>query len=467
MTTRGQPWVPVEGLLGQALGLVHPAMVRRWLASGKGFMRKIHPPVVRLTCAHAEACFIRKWDARHVRIGTDPGSETTGIAVIVDSKVVWCAEITHRSSAIRKALVTRSGARSGRRCRRKKRPQEGMPNGRPRKEARWKHRCRPPGWLPPSVYHRVQSTLRWLEHIMRYACCGTTSAVVAVEICAFDAHKVLHPDVAGTDYQKGPLFKTNLKGFVFARDGRKCLYCASPHNLTLEHVVPESHEGSNAHWNRIAACATCNGSKGSTPLKTWLTHSKRENVRDRAQGTLAYVKKLASGKVKLNHLAATNVVAPAIANRLEASGVVVERTSGADTAAWRQIMNVNKEHWTDAACTAAQGITVKWTCGLPKLIEMTGRGRRLVVKRNASGFPRLKRDGTVVAGHRATPPHGFRAGDTVRINKDGFGVRQRTALLTTARWDGRCVAELGNGKRINLTASALTLIHHGCGAHIR
>ena len=63
MTTRGQPWVPVEGLLGQALGLVHPAMVRRWLASGKGFMRKIHPAVVRLTCAHAEACFIRKWDA--------------------------------------------------------------------------------------------------------------------------------------------------------------------------------------------------------------------------------------------------------------------------------------------------------------------------------------------------------------------------------------------------------------------
>ena len=49
MTAGGQPWVPVEGLLGQALGLVHPAMVRRWLASGKGFMRKIHPAVVRLT----------------------------------------------------------------------------------------------------------------------------------------------------------------------------------------------------------------------------------------------------------------------------------------------------------------------------------------------------------------------------------------------------------------------------------
>ena len=99
---------------------------------------------------------------------------------------------------------------------------------------------------------------------------------------------------------------------------RACLYCASPHNLTLEHVVPESHEGSNAHWNRIAACATCNGSKGSTPLKTWLTHSKRKSVRDRAQSTLAYVKKLASDKVKLNHLAAANIVAPAIANRLKA-----------------------------------------------------------------------------------------------------------------------------------------------------
>ena len=94
-------------------------------------------------------------------------------------------------------------------------------------------------------------------------------------------------------------------------------------------------------------------------------------------------------------------------------------------------------------------------------------GKPITTRADTSGFPHLKRDGTVVARHLATPPHGFRAGNTVRINKDGFGVRRRTALLTTARWDGRHVAELGNGKRINLMASALTLIHHGCGAHIR
>ena len=51
------------------------------------------------------------------------------------------------------------------------------------------------------------------------------------------------------------------------------------------------------------------------------------------------------------------------------------------------------------------------------------------MKRNASGFPRLRLDRSIVGGHRATPPQGLRAA--------GVGAPQRR---TTARHDGRYIA---------------------------
>ena len=65
-------------------------------------------------------------------------------------------------------------------------------------------------------------------------------------------------------------------------------------------------------------------------------------------------------------------------------------------------------------------------------ITMTRLGSRLVVRRNASGLPRLKKARGGVGGHRSMAPHGFRAVNVVRIDKPSVGVRRRTATLTTA-----------------------------------
>jgi hypothetical protein len=52
-----------------------------------------------------------------LRVKLDPGSKTSGIAVINDrtGEVVWAAELTHRSQEIRQALIKRAAARRGRR----------------------------------------------------------------------------------------------------------------------------------------------------------------------------------------------------------------------------------------------------------------------------------------------------------------------------------------------------------------
>ena len=100
-------------------------------------------------------------------------------------------------------------------------------------------------------------------------------------------------------------------------------------------------------------------------------------------------------------------------------------------------------------------------------IKMTGRGRRLVVIRNKQGFAKLLKNGGHYEHHRENPPHGFRIGDCVRIDKHGFGTRQRVDMLKTARWDGRYEVEFRNGTKRNVMASKPGLIHHGRGARVR
>ena len=143
---------------------------------------------------------------------------------------------------------------------------------------------------------------------------------------------------------------------------------------------------------------------------------------------------LAAGKVPLRDVAAENVVA-------------LTRCSAADIAAWRRMARLDKAPWTDAACAASKGTTVHVACGRPLRIKTTGRGRRLVVPRNASGFARRTKKGAIVETHRERAPHGLRAGDVVRgtpPHADGPIVR---GVLATARYDGRCVVETKSAQR--------------------
>ena len=464
----GQPWVFVLSRSKEPLGLAHPAVVRKWRRAGKARMHRMGPNVVRLLCPHAQACFIRKThpgeeDAVDARIGVDPGAKVSALALVVGHRVVWTAQIEHRSASISKRMTQRAGARSARRCRRKNKA------GRGPKPARWRHRCRKAGWLPPSVYHRVQSIRRWVRWLRRFAAPMATSMTAYVEVSAFDIHKVLHPEVCGESYQHGALYRANLRGFVMTCDSGTCVYCETTSRDTrfqMDHVIPRG-VGSDRHWNRVAACERCNHSKGKRSVEQWLAGNAPQAVKHRASAILDYVARVADGRVKMSAMTAANVVGPCVAKKLEADGMPVVRNTGADTAAWRRMTGVEKSHAVDAATCAGQGESLAFRCQHPVSVKMTGRGRRLIVRRNASGFPALNKNGTPVTGHRGTPPHGLRAGDTVRIERTDLGQRRRIATLTTARHDGRCVALLRSGNKVNIMASRLTLIHHGCGALVR
>lgn len=51
--------------------------------------------------------------------------------------------------------------------------------------------------------------------------------------------------------------------------GHKCAYCDSKHELTLDHIIPQSKGGSDFLTNVICCCKKCNNSKSHINWEEW------------------------------------------------------------------------------------------------------------------------------------------------------------------------------------------------------
>jgi 5-methylcytosine-specific restriction endonuclease McrA len=55
---------------------------------------------------------------------------------------------------------------------------------------------------------------------------------------------------------------------VLGKTNGGCAYCGSSENLTLDHVLPLALHGQHEPANLVAACASCNASKGQRHVWT-------------------------------------------------------------------------------------------------------------------------------------------------------------------------------------------------------
>ena len=65
-----------------------------------------------------------------------------------------------------------------------------------------------------------------------------------------------------------------IKIKVYMRDGFECTYCEkkidNAHEVTVDHVIPRFHGGSNTIDNLTVSCKTCNTLKGHLLLTQFI-----------------------------------------------------------------------------------------------------------------------------------------------------------------------------------------------------
>ena len=295
----------------------------------------------------------------------DPGKSFTGLAIVRDDEqcnrtVLFCATLQHRND-VKKRLTQRASFRRTRRGRLRFR------------KPRFSNRRRKPGSLPPSLRSRLDNTLTWIDRLTGLIAVSE----IHIETAQFDAQRLHNPRIHGKDYQQGPLYQTTLRAFVIHRDNSTCRYCgkkAKP--VELDHVISRSLGGPNTPWNLVVACHKCNQRKDNQTVAEFLRRRPQRLADIEAQ----LQKPLASA-------AHMNVIIPELLRRLRQQGHHVTEHDAAQTAANRQMLNVEKDHHIDAA-VLGEPATLRGVPGHILSIKAVGRGQRKRIMPDKSGTPR-------------------------------------------------------------------------------
>ncbi len=360
----------------------HPARARKLLKNGKAAVYRRYPFTIIMKCRVGG-------DLQPIEIKFDPGSRTTGIALVGHfergSEVIWAGNLNHRGLQIKRNLDSRRAVRRSRRNRKTRyRP------------ARFLNRRRPRGWLPPSLRSRVDNVKNWMIKLSRLA----PLTQIAVETVKFDTQKIQNPEISGVEYQQGELAGYELREYLLEKWDRECAYCGAKNvPLEIEHIQARSKGGSDRVSNLTLACTECNINKGNKDIKEFLKCKPKRLKKIQAQA-----------KAPLKDTAAVNATRYATGNALKGFDLPITITfsSGGRTKFNRVKLGYSKDHWIDAACVGESGAQVVIPPAItPLIITAKGRGSRQKCSMNQYGFPR-----TSPKKHKRVK--GFQTGDIVK-----------------------------------------------------
>jgi len=320
-----------------------------------------------------------------LRLKLDPGSRTTGIALVNDTtgKVVFAAELTHRGQTIKKSLDSRRGVRRSRRARHTR-----------YRKPRYNNRRRPAGWLAPSLLSRLCTIITWVQRLSRYA----PVAAISQELVRFDMQFIENPTIQAEGYQQGTLAGYEVREYLLEKWNRTCAYCGAKDTpLQIEHIHPRAKGGTNRISNLTLACEKCNTAKGTQDIAVFL--KKKPEVLKRIEN---------QAKTPLKDAATVNTTRWALLEKLKAIGLPVECASGGLTKWNRSRRGFPKTHWLDAANVGKSTPALLTIKGIvPLLITATGHGSRQLCVTDALGFPKQHKK-------RQRTFQGYRTGDIVK-----------------------------------------------------
>lgn len=260
------------------------------------------------------------------------------------------------------------------------------------RQARFLNRTRPKGWLAPSLKHRVDTTMTWVNKFIRFAPINS----IAMELVRFDFQQLENPEISGVEYQQGELLGYEIREDLLNKWDRKCTYCKAENiPLQVKHIHPKAKGGGNRISNLCLACEKRNLKKGTQDIKDFLL---------RKSDLLKQI--MAQAKRSLKDATAVNSTRWALFSQLNLTGLPVTKGSAGQTKYNRTRLELPKTHYFDAACVGKVDKLVVLTAQ-PLLIKANGHGTRQMCRTDKFGFPSryVPRDKFV---------KGFQTGDIVK-----------------------------------------------------
>ena len=249
-----------------------------------------------------------------VSLGIDAGSKHIGVSARSDKKEMLAAQVELRSDIV-KLLSIRRELRRNRRNRKTR-----------YRKARFDNRKKKDGWLAPSVEQKIESHLKVIRLVHKLLPITKTT----IEVAQFDAQKIKNPYINGDDYQQGEQMGFwNVREYVLARDGHKCVHCKgkSKDPILNVHHMESRKTGGNSPSNLVTLCETCHKAyhRGEFDLKI----KRGSSLRDAA---------------------VMNIMRWAVYERAKAEFGNVQLTYGYVTKHTRLENCINKTHAADAFC---------------------------------------------------------------------------------------------------------------------
>ena len=261
-----------------------------------------------------------------ITLGIDSGYNNIGFSAVSEKKELIVGELKLLQGT-KERLLDKSMYRKARRSRLRYR------------KPKWNNRIKskPKGWLAPSLQHKLDSHIRFIDSL--YKILPITSIIV--EVANFDIQKMKDDLISGKEYQQGDMMGFwNTREYVLHRDNHKCQNpnCKNKSKeqiLEIHHIKFKSCGGSDSPNNLITLCSHCHTSpnhKEGKFLYDWYIEKKK--IRGFKDATFM------------------SVIRWYLINNLKEKYTNVSSTYGYITKNHRIKNNIEKTHYNDAFCIA-------------------------------------------------------------------------------------------------------------------
>ena len=123
------------------------------------------------------------------------------------------------------------------------------------RKPRFNNRKKIKGWLAPSIQHKLDSHIRFVEYLQSIL----PISKIIIEVAQFDIQKIKNPNIEGKECQEGDqLGYWNLREYILHRDSHTCQLCKKK-NLPLQvhHIGYHQGDRTDRPSNLVALCVSC------------------------------------------------------------------------------------------------------------------------------------------------------------------------------------------------------------------